>query len=147
MFDFFSWFIPSKLEIINTYQENDKLKNLAESFVSDLDSLSLLLFIIALFIGEIGALFYYYILNKYAGRMYKISKWAMAMIATLLIAWGVAIIASFGIASSELEISTSIILRFTIPVLIWTFFFFFSTSIVCCNFGKTNAYRFLAFRK
>lgn len=147
MFDLFSWFIPSKVEIINANQQNENLKKLAEQFVSDLDSLSLLLFIIALFVGAIGAFVYYYVLNLYAGRMYKISKWAMVMIITLLAAWALALIASFGIASSDLTVSTSIILRFTIPVFFWTFLFYFATSFVCCNFGKTNAYRFLALRK
>lgn len=146
MYDLFSWFIPSKVEILNAYQ-NDNIKQVAEQFVNDLDSLSLLLFIIALFVGAIGAFVYYYVLNLRAGRMYKISKWAMVMIFTLIAAWAFALISGFGIASSELDISTSIILRFTIPVFFWTFLFYFTTSFVCCNFGKTNAYRFLALRK
>lgn len=147
MFDLFSWFIPSKVEIINANQQNDNLKQVAEQFVNDLDSLSLLLFIIALFVGAIGAFVYYYVLNLYAGRMYKISKWAMVLIITLVVAWVFAVIAGFGIASSELDVSRSIIFRFTIPVFFWTFLFYFATSFFCCNFGKTNAYRFLALRK
>ena len=77
--------------------------------------------------------------------MYKISKWVIALLITVLISWGIALAAGFNFASSDLDDTDSIIFQFTIPQIFWTLLVYFLTSVVCCNVGKTNAYRFLAF--
>ena len=146
MFELYNWFIPSKADWITSHQENETLKKLAEDFYNKLDSSSLLLLILALVIGVLGAIFYYYVLNNYSGRMYKISKWFIVWLLTVLVSWLISLGSVYFIASSELDGTNSIIFLFSMPQIFWTLLVYFITSFMCCNVGKTNAYRFLAIR-
>lgn len=145
MNDLYNWFIPSRADWVTAHQKNDTIKDLAKQFYDKLDSLTLLFFIFAVVFGILGAVIYYYGLNNLPGRMYKISKWAIALLITVLISWGVALGWGYYAASSDLADTDSIIFRFTLPQIIWTLLVYFLTSVICCNVGKTNAYRFLAF--
>ncbi len=145
MNDLYNWFIPSRADWINAHQDKDILRDMAIQFYDKLDSLPMLLLIIAAGIGILGAILYYYVINNLPGRMYKISKWVIALLITVLISWGIALAAGFNFASSDLDDTDSIIFQFTIPQIFWTLLVYFLTSVVCCNVGKTNAYRFLAF--
>lgn len=147
MFELFNWFIPSKTDFITAHQGapiNPQMKKLAEDFMTRLDDISLLFLAIALLAGIMGALFYYYFLNSFSGRMYKINKWVIVMFVTVLLSWAITIIAGFSLVSSLLKDTDAIIFLFTIPSLLWSFLAYFITSFLCCNVGKTNAYRFLA---
>lgn len=145
MNELYNWFIPSRTDWINAHQDKDVLREMATQFYDKLESLPLLFLLIAAAIGILGAVIYYYGVNNLSGRMYKISKWAIALLITVLVSWAITLGAGYGLASSELADTNSIIFQFTIPQIIWTLLVYFLISVLCCNVGKTNAYRFLAF--
>ena len=64
MNDLYNWFIPSRADWINAHQDKDILRDMAIQFYDKLDSLPMLLLIIAAGIGILGAILYYYVINN-----------------------------------------------------------------------------------
>ncbi len=149
MIKLFYWFIPSRTQFITSHQQTDTLKQLATDFMNQLEGVSGIFFAVCVGIGLLGAIFYYYILNNFSHRMYKISKWVITLIITILYAWGVNLLIGFSFVSTELDGTKSIVVFATLPSFLWTFLAYLVASFLFCNLWitKTNAYRFLAIKR
>lgn len=137
--------LPKKAKFLSGFA-NDNLKSQADLVWRQLSGLSTWMILTAFVLGLLFACLYYKPYNESPGRHYRISKWAI---------WGIVSVVLTFIATLAFEylgIKTN--LRTGLTSLYWLCALnnalycaavYFLTSVVWCNFGKTNAYRFLKF--
>lgn len=136
--------LPSKGKFLQNFAENEQLKAQAEQVWRRLDDLSLILLIMTVFIGVGLAVYYYTSYNEMPGRHYKVKYWGIwAAIAFALSLVGTALIEYFGIKTNIKSGLTSLYWLCALNNAIYCFILYFFTSLVWCNFFRTNAYKFL----
>lgn len=142
----FFFLLPSKGKFLQGFAHNDELKAQADQVWRQLDGLSPILLIIAVVLGLSFATFYYTVYNELPGRHYKISHWAIwAGITTVVTLIVTAIIEYVGIRTHITNGLISLYWLCAINNALYGVFIYFVTSVVWCNFLRTNAYKFLKF--
>lgn len=142
----FFFLLPSKGKFLQGFAHNDELKVQADQVWRQLDGLSLILLIVAVVLGLGLAAFYYTGYNELPGRHYKISHWAIwAGITTVVALIVTAIIEYVGIQTRITSGLTFLYWLCAINNALYALFMYFITSVVWCNFFRTNAYKFLKF--
>ncbi len=138
--------LPSKRKFLQNFANNDQLKAQAEQVWRQLDALSLIQLILTAVLGIGLAIYYYTRYNEMPGRHYKIKHWclwaAMAFVLSLI---GTAIIEYVLITTHIKSGLASLYWLCALNNAIYCLILYFLTSLVWCNFGRTNAYKFLKF--
>lgn len=136
--------LPSKGKFLQNFAQNEQLKAQAEQVWRRLDDLSLVLLIMTVFIGIGLAVYYYTSYNEMPGRHYKVKHWGIwAAVAFALSLVGTVLIEYFGIKTNIKSGLTSLYWLCALNNAIYCFILYFFTSLVWCNFFRTNAYKFL----
>jgi len=138
--------LPSKGKFLQNFAQNDQLKAQADQVWRQLDGLSPVLLIATALIGVGLAIYYYTGYNEIPGRHYKIKHWGLwAAIAFILSLVGTAVIEYVGIKTNIKTGLTSLYWLCALNNALYCFILYFLTSLVWCNVGRTNAYKFLKF--
>ena len=138
--------LPTKGKFLQNFAHSDQLKAQAEQVWRQLDGLSPILLILSAVIGIGLAIFYYTGYNEMPGRHYKIKHWGLwAAIAFVLTLIGTAVIEYVGIKTHLNSGLTSLYWLCAINNALYCLILYFATSVVWCNFCRTNAYKFLKF--
>lgn len=138
--------LPSRGKFLQEFSGNDQLKAQAEQVWRQLDGLSTVLLILTAVLGIGLAIYYYTGYNEMPGRHYKIKHWSIwATIAFILSLVGTAIIEYVGIKTNIRTGLTSLYWLCALNNALYCLIIYFLTSLVWCNIGRTNAYKFLKF--
>ena len=130
--------LPSRGKFLQGFAGHDQLKAQAEQVWRQLDGLSPVLLILTAVLG-IGY-------NEMPGRHYKIKHWGIwATIVFILSLVGTAIIEYVGIKTNIRTGLTSLYWLCALNNALYCLIIYFLTSLVWCNVGRTNAYKFLKF--
>lgn len=127
------------------FADNKALYNQARAFWNKLENVSSVIVLICFVLGLAIAAYYYSQYNNKPGRHYTPKHWliwlAVTVVATLVLTLG---FEYFAVAP---KIKGSFILELKIAFgnAIYASVVYFLTSVVWCNFGKTNAYRLFKF--
>lgn len=138
------FFLPSKGKFLQAFGDNDQMKAKADMVWRQLETWSPVLLILAAVIGIGLAVYYYTLYNEMPGRHYRISHWlrwaGCAFISSLVVTAG---IEYFGINTNIGNHVTSLYTLCALNNALYCLILYFLTSLVWCNFCRTNAYRFL----
>lgn len=138
--------LPSRGKFLQGFANNDQLKAQAEHVWRQLNGLSLVLLIATAVLGIGLASYYYSMYNQMPGRHYKIKHWGLwAAIASILSFVGTIVIEYVCIKTNIKTGLASLYWLCALNNAIYCFILYFLTSWVWCNFGRTNAYKFLKF--
>lgn len=140
--------LPSKGKFLNNFAHNDLLKAQADQVWRQLDGLSLVLLIACAVIGIGLAIYYYTGYNEMPGRHYKIKHWGIwAIISFVFTLITTAVIEYVCIKTNIKTGLTSLYWLCALNNALYSLVLYFLTSVVWCNFCRTNAYKFLKFTK
>lgn len=144
------FFLPSQAEFLRKFPQNDAIIQRVNLLWQEFDNWSMiLLFVTAVIVAGL-ACYYYGPYNKKPGRHYKMKYWWIFLIASWLLTLVLTIVAECWGISTSLPFDKMLSIYLQI-VLINTFIYstsvYFITSVIICNWGKTNAYRHLKFKK
>lgn len=138
--------LPSQGKFLQCFADNEKLKAQAEQVWRQLDGLSPFLLILTALIGMGLASFYYTWYNEKPGRHYKIKYWGLwalcAPILSLVLTFAVEYV---GINTNIHTGLSSLYWLCALNNALYCLMIYFLTSLVWCNVGRTNAYKFLKF--
>lgn len=138
--------LPSKGKFLQNFAHNEQLKAQAEQVWRQLDGLSPWLLLLTAVLGIGLAIYYYTAYNEMPGRHYKIKHWGLwAGIAALLSLIGTVAIEYVGIKTNIKTGLSSLYWLCAINNALYCAILYFVTSVVWCNFCRTNAYKFLKF--
>lgn len=136
--------LPSKGQFLQNFAHNEQLKAQAELVWRQLDGLLPVLFIITLVSGIGFASYYYTGFNERPGRHYKIKFWAMwAAIAFCFSLLATIPIEYIGIKTNVRTGLASLYWLCAINNALYCLIIYILTSWAWCQFGSTNAYKFL----
>lgn len=138
--------LPSRGMFLQGFAGNDQLKAQAEQVWRQLNGLSSVLLILTAALGFGLAIYYYTGYNEMPGRHYKIKHWSLwTAIAFILSLVGTAVIEYVGIKTNIRTGLTSLYWLCALNNALYCVILYFLTSLVWCNIGRTNAYKFLKF--
>jgi hypothetical protein len=134
--------VQSKGKFLSQFA-NENLKNQANAVWQSLESITPLLVAIFIVAGVGFAVSYYTVFNNRPGRHYKMKYWflfaAFALIATLVFT----LIAEFGLIKTNLKNDVFFLYSMcALSNVIYSLILYFIISVIWCNLGKTNAYRY-----
>lgn len=141
----YSWIAGSKSDFIKSFRDNEALYQQAKNFWTNLDKSSLLLIAIFIVLGIFCAFYYYKPYNNKPGRHYTIRHWVGFLILTFVVTFLVTFGSEYLIAEPKLKGAVGLEIKIAIGNAIYASAIYFITSLVWCNIGTTNAYRFLKF--
>ena len=141
----YSWIAGSKSDFIKSFRDNEALYQQAKNFWTNLDKSSLLLIAIFIVLGIFCAFYYYKPYNNKPGRHYTIQHWVGFLILTFIVTLLVTFGSEYLIAEPNLKGAVGLEIKIAIGNAIYASAIYFITSLVWCNIGTTNAYRFLKF--
>lgn len=142
------FFLPSKGKFLQNFAQNDQLKAQADQVWRQLDGLSLFLLIVTAVLGIGLAIYYYTGYNEMPGRHYKIRHWCIwGIIAVVLSLICTVVIEYVGIKTNIKTGLTSLYWKCAANNATYCFILYVLISFVWCNFCRTNAYKFLKFRR
>ncbi len=138
--------LPSKGKFLQNFAPNDQLKAQADLVWRQLDGFSLPLLALTAVLGIGLAIYYYTGYNEMPGRHYKIKHWGLwAGIAFFLSFISTAVIEYVCIKTNIKTGLKSLYWLCALNNALYCLILYFLTSLVWCNFGRTNAYKFLKF--
>lgn len=138
--------LPSKGKFLQSFAHNEHLKAQAEQVWRNLDGLSPWLLLLTAVLGIGLAIYYYTAYNEMSGRHYKIKYWCLwAGIAAILSLIGTVAFEYIGIKTNIKTGLSSLYWLCAINNALYCAVLYFVTSVVWCNFCRTNAYKFLKF--
>lgn len=144
----YDWGLPNQAEHLAGYKSNEPLYNMARSLWNSLDSASMYFLATAIVVAIVAVCYYYYVYNKFPGRKYKVSHWAIWLGITAAATIILSMILGNVIISSTLNDKVGFILRISLINGLYTSVIYFISSLVICNLPvPTNAYRFLKIGK
>lgn len=138
-------FIGSKSAFLKPYSgvEQEALYQQAMLFWNKLDSVSFLFPLILVIVGGISVWYYYVPFNNTPHRHYKPKYWWMMMavcaIMCFLLTLGVALVC----APPKFEGTKVLEFKLALSNMLYAVIAYGFVSFIWCNFGKTNAYRYL----
>ncbi len=148
VFNLYDWGLPSKAAYLNRYQGDDNLYNAARSLWNSMDTAGIYFLISAIAVGLILVLFYYYGYNRFPGRKYKISHWAIWLGITSVVTILLTLIFGNILVSSNLKEQSGFILRISLINGLYSAVVYLLATLIICNIPvPTNAYRFLKIGK
>lgn len=130
-----------------TFQDNEVLYEHAKNFWNNIDSNGLIIIIIFLVIGALGAIYYYKWYNNKPGRRYLPKKWFIWLGITAVTSFVVSLIILLFIARPRLEGSFTLELKIAFGNALYAAIVYLITSVLLCNCWQTNAYRMFKFKK
>ncbi|EJX10189.1 membrane protein [gut metagenome] len=136
--------LPSKGKFLQNFASNDQLKAQAEQVWRQLDGLSLLLLIITAIFGIGLAIYYYTGYNEMPGRHYKIKHWGIWAFIAFIFSLIVTTVIEY--VCIKTNIKTGLASTYWLCAInnaLYCFILYLSTSVVWCNFFRTNAFKFL----
>ncbi len=148
VFKLYDWGLPSKAAYLNRYQGDDNLYNAARSLWNSMDTAGVYFLISAIAVGLILVLFYYYGYNRFPGRKYKISHWAIWLGVTSVVTILLTLLLGNVLVSSNLKEQSGFILRISLINGLYSAVVYLLATLIICNIPvPTNAYRFLKIGK
>lgn len=137
--------LPSKSKFLQNFDYSEQLKAKAGQVWELLDGLSPWLLLLTATLGIGFAIYYYTAYNEMPGRHYRIKHWGLcAGIAAILSLIGTVVIEY---ASIKIKLGhSSLYWVCAMNNAIYCAILYFLTSLVWCNFCRTNAYKFLKIR-
>lgn len=140
--------LPSKGRFLQNFAHNEQLKAQADQVWRQLDGFSPVLLIVCAVVGAGLAIYYYTGYNELPGRHYKIKYWGVwAAVSFVLTLIATAMIEYVGIRTNLKTGLASLYWLCAINSALYCFVLYFLTSVVWCNFCRTNAYKFLKLTK
>ena len=144
----YKWITGSYSAFAKPFRDNETLSKQAREFWTKLDHNALLLFIGALVIGALIAVYYYTLYNQKAGRRYQPKFWWMWLLITVVAILTLTIGVEIWIAKPQLDGAVWLELRIAFANALYAFGAFLFISFLWCNLGwQTNAYRYLKLKK
>lgn len=138
--------LPTKGKFLQNFSDNDQLKVQAELVWRQLDALSPWLLIITAIIGIALSIYYYTGYNEMPGRHYKIRYWGiLGVIAAILSFICTLAIEYLGIKTNITKGVSSLYWLCALNNALYCIILYIATSVIWCNFCRTNAYKFLKF--
>lgn len=138
--------LPTKGKFLQNFAENDQLRNQANQFWQKLDDISLFLLLLSILIGIGLAAYYYTGYNNLTGRHYKIKYWSLWFFIAIFSTFVITLILEYCSIDIKLKPEyTSLYWMCALNNSLYCLVFYFLTSLCWCNFGRTNAYKFLKF--
>lgn len=138
-------FAGTKAEFTQHFKDNEALYNKASNFWTNLESLSFIIVLICLILGVSFSVYYYKSYNNYPGRRYTPVHWLIFLVITIIVTfaltWGFEALAVSPIDKTAQKVEMNI----AIGNAVWVILIYLITSVVCCNIGKTNAYKLFKF--
>lgn len=135
--------LQSKGKFLQGFASNDQLKAQAELVWRQLEGLSPILLILTAVLGISLAIYYYTGYNEMPGRHYKIKHWCIwAAVALVLSFVSTLIIEYLGIKTNIKTGLTTLYWMCALNNALYCLVLYFFTSVVWCNTGRTNAYKF-----
>ena len=136
--------LPSKGKFLGSFAHNEQLMQQADHVWRQLDGLAPWLLIGSVAIGIGLCVWYYTGYNNRPGRHYKVKHWVLWMLLafTLTLA-GTLLVEYLGIQTSLRHGIGSLYWRCAINNVLYSVVLYVLISLVWCNFGRTNAYKFL----
>ena len=148
-FDFYGWGLPSKGPYLNSFGENQHMRDLATKLWNMLESGALFYIMIFIIIAFLFAVVYYYPYNNRPQRHYKMRFWLLWLGYTALGTFIISMIAGFYLFDSPIRDTTNFIIRISLINTVYSVLMYLVFSIIICNLNmpKTNAYRFFELGK
>ena len=144
----YKWATGSYSAFAKPFRDNETLSKQARAFWNQLDHTALFIFIGAIVLGALIAVYYYTLYNQKAGRRYQPKHWWMWLLITFVAALTITFGAEMLIAKPQLDGAVWLELRIALGNAVYAFLTFLAVSFSWCNFGwRTNAYRYLKLKK
>ncbi len=148
----YDWITGSQSAFLNAFRDDDAKLRRAREFWNSLQNCEVWLLIGAIAIGVIFAILYYTWWNKIArpgGYHYRIRHWVgFAVVSSILCFVGSYWLYDFIVVNKTInKIAEGFQLNLSMINIAVCFILYFIISFLWCNWGKTNAYPFLKFRK
>lgn len=138
----------SKAKFLQNFAHNEQLKAQAEQVWRQLDGWSPILLIITAVLGICLAIFYYDRYNEMPGRHYKISHWGIWGGIAFFLSLIVTVTIEYVCIKTHIKTGlTSLYWLCALNNALYCAILYFLTSLAWCNFFRTNAYKFLKFRR
>jgi hypothetical protein len=139
--------LQSKGKFLNQFANNENLKNQANAVWHSLEDIAPFLLAITVVVGAGLAAYYYTSFNNQPGRHYKVKYWGIFAIVSLVLTFVVTMGTEYLLIKTNMKNGiTSLYLKCAISNAIYGIGLYLLTSIVWCNWGRTNAYRLFKFK-
>ena len=139
--------LPSKGKFLQGFAYNEQLKAQAEQVWRQLDGYSLILLILTAIFGIGIAIYYYTGYNEKPGRHYKIKHWGLWAGIAFVVSFIVTLVIEYLCIKTNIKSGrASLYWLCALNNAIYCLLLYIVTSILWCNFGRTNAYKFLKFK-
>lgn len=145
---FYDWVLPRQNEFINDFGNNENKVRLAKAFWKSIEQNEIFLFLLSVVVIAIAACALYYTwYNNMPKRHYRIRHWSYWLIGAIIATIGI----TYGLSQFLLENITKlqgtgrIMGNLIIANVAYSTGLYLIMSFVWCNYGPTNAYRFLKF--
>ncbi|WP_297675115.1 hypothetical protein [uncultured Bacteroides sp.] len=140
--------LMSKGKFLQNFAHNEQLQAQAEQVWRQLDGYSPILLIITAVLGIGLAIFYYDRYNEMPGRHYKISHWGIWGGIAFFLSLIVTVTIEYVCIKTHIKTGlTSLYWLCALNNALYCAILYFLTSLVWCNLFRTNAYKFLKFRR
>ena len=142
---FYGWIAGSKSDFTRPFRDSDTMLAQANKFWGTLESYSIFILLIFVFIGIILASIYFGPYNNKPGRHYRPRYWLMFMLVTLIVAFAATI--GFECIACPPKLDGALVLELKIALgnSIYAVGMYLLTSFIWCNTLPTNACRILKF--
>ena len=141
LFDFYSWATGSMSEFANRFQDTPALQQKAKIFWRGMESNSLFFFLIFIVIGILVAETYYKDFSNKTGRKYHPKYWALFGGIALILTFFITFIFESFMLNDDISGAQSIEWIIASVNTLYAAIIYFFTSVFCCRFQTTSAYR------
>ncbi len=143
----YKWLVGTQSEFTKPFQDNENLFNQAKAFWHQLEGIAWLELSVGVVIGILGALLYFGPFNDLPGRHYKVRFWVEGMVISAAVSLIVSLTIAYFLAQPNISGAFKLESHIAFGNLIYAALSYFIVSLICWNYGSTNAYRLITFRK
>lgn len=137
----YKWATGSMSDFTKPFENNDALFNQAKAFWHRLDDYALIFIVIFIILGIGLAYIYYKPFNEKSGRHYKPSYWLVFLIGSFIVTLFLTYIIEMIVVHSSISGASWLEFKVAFGNAVYAALLYFITSVVCCRFLKTNAYK------
>ena len=137
----YSWIAGTMNDFTKQFADNKNLYNQARKFWNDLEGISLILILIPVCIGIVGAVYYYKWYNNKPGRRYTPIHWLYLFVGTILATLFITWVVEFFMVDPKLSGAQALEWKIAFGNAIYASGIYFLISLIWCNTMQTNAYK------
>ena len=141
----YSWLTGSMADFAKPFTENKALYNQARAFWNKLENSSAVIVLIFLVLGIALAAYYYTSYNNSPGRHYTPKHWLFLLLGTILATFLVTLGCEYFAVKPTVQGAFLLEVKIAVVNALYSAAIYFVTSVVWCNFFRTNAYKLFKF--